>query len=140
MYEENVTLIGYNSKKQTYVYPIVGILVFIIAIFFLFFAEGNKKFASIGLIIFSICFFLGFVHLSKQPQIALKIIDDKYIIFYSYKEETVINLSDVIKIYYWPAQFGLKITVITHNGSDHFTYLLENIKEVKDGCFVKYYN
>ena len=87
MYEENVTLIGYNSKKQTYVYLIVGILVFVLAILFLFFAEGNEKFASIGLIIFSICFFLGFVHLSKQPQIALKIIDDKYIIFIRTKKK-----------------------------------------------------
>ena len=47
--EENVTLIGYNSKKQPYIFLGAAILIFIIAILCIFFAEGNKKFASIAL-------------------------------------------------------------------------------------------
>ena len=141
MCEGNVTLIGYHSKKQSYVFLIVGILVFITAIFCFFFAEGNNKYASIGLLIFGVMFVWGFVHLLKQPRIALKVIDDKYIFFNSSNSERIINLTEVKKVCYWPAQIGLKITFVTENGGEHVTYLLENVKEVKKhllGLFEKY--
>lgn len=131
MHDGNVTLIGYNSKKQPYVYFIVGILVIITAIFCFFFAEGNKKYASIGLIIIGMLFIIAFLSLLKQPKIALKVIDDKYIFFYSSGEEKVINVLEIEQVHYWPAQAGLKITFVTGDRKEHFTYLLENIGEVK---------
>ena len=36
-----------------------------------------------------------------------------------------------MKVYYWPAQVGLKITFVMKNDREHFTYLLSNCKEVK---------
>jgi uncharacterized membrane protein len=131
MNEERITLVGYNSKKQPYIFLVVGILIIITAVFCWFFAEGDAKYASIMLVIIGIFFIIGCFQILKQPSVALKIREDKTICFYSSYEETVINLDDVMKVYYWPAQVGLKITFVMKNDREHFTYLLSNCKEVK---------
>ena len=129
--EENVTLIGYNSKKQPYIFLGVSILIFIIAILWIFFAEGNKKFASIVLFLIGIGFMIGFFNLLKLPHIGIKVINDKYLYFYDKDDVKIIDICDVKKVNYWPATYGLKIVLFTSKGSEYFTYLLTNIKEVK---------
>ena len=125
------TLIGYNSKKQSYIFLIVAIIIFIIGILCFVFAEGEKKYASIGCIVVGILFLVCFIHLQKLPEVALKIIDDKEIYFYEKDRVKVIDLYSVIEVKYWPAQIGLKITFVTHENEEHFTYLLKNSKQVK---------
>lgn len=132
MSDENVTLVGYNSKKQAYIYLIVSAAIFITAILCFFFAEGNKKYASIALALIAIGFLAGFCYLLKQPKVALKIFNDRYICFYSSDREEKIDIHDIMRVYYWPAQMGLKITFVTEQGRKHFTYLLENAKQVKE--------
>lgn len=129
--QKKETLIGYNSKKQSYIFLIVAIIVFIIAILCFLFADGDKKYASIGCIVVGILFLFGFIHLLKLPEVALKIIDDKEIYFYEKDSVKVIDLYSVIEVKYWPAQIGLKITFVTHESGEHFTYLLKNSKQVK---------
>ena len=128
---ENVTLIGYNSKKQPYIFLVVSILIFIIGVLCIFFAEGNKKFASIAVFLIGIGFMIGFFNLLKLPHIGIKVINDKYLYFYDKDDVKIIDICDVEKVNYWPANYGLKITLFTSKGSEHFTYLLTNIKEVK---------
>lgn len=132
MLEENVTMVGYNSRKQAYIYLVVSATIFITAVLCFFFAEGNKKYASIVLALIAIGFLVGFCNLLKQPKIALKIFNDRYICFYSSNGEKQIDIHNVIRIHYWPAQMGLKITFVTEQGREHFTYLLENAKQVKE--------
>lgn len=129
--EENVTLIGYNSKKQPYIFLGVAILIFIIAILCIFFAEGNKKLASIALFLIGIGFMIGFFNLLKLPHIGIKVIDDKYLYFYDKHDMKIIDISNIEKVNYWPANYGLKIVLFTSKGSEYFTYLLSNIKDVK---------
>lgn len=43
MEEENVTLVGYQSKKQQYVFLAVSVAIFIVAILWCIFAEANSK-------------------------------------------------------------------------------------------------
>ena len=128
---ENVTLNGYSSKKQGYIYPVVSGLIFITAILFFFFAEENKKYASIPLALIAVGFLYGFIDLQRQPSIALKIFDDRYAAFYTSHSEKHIDLYSVKEVYYWPSSTGLKITFVTENGKEHFSYLLENADDVK---------
>ena len=129
--EENVTLIGYNSKKQPYIFLGVSILIFIIGVFCIFFAEGNKKFASIAVFLIGIGFMIGFFNLLKLPHIGIKVINDKYLYFYNKDDVKIIDICDVEKVNYWPANYGLKIVLFTSKGSEYFAYLLTNTKEVK---------
>ena len=129
--EENVTLIGYNSKKQPYIFLGAAILIFIVAILCIFFAEGNKKFASIAVFLIGIGFMIGFFYLLKLPHIGIKVINDKYLYFYDKDDVKIIDICDVEKVHYWPANYGLRIVLFTSKGSECFSYLLTNIKEVK---------
>jgi hypothetical protein len=128
--EENVTLIGYNSKKQPYIFLGVSILIFIIGVFCIFFAEGNKKFASIAVFLIGIGFMIGFFNLLKLHHIGIKVINDKYLYFYDKDDVKIIDICDVEKVNYWPANYGLKIVLFTSKGSEYFTYLLTNIVNV----------
>ncbi len=132
MSDRNVTLVGYRSKRQAYIYPIVSVVIFITAILCFFFAEGNKKYASIGLVLIAIGFLAGFCSSLKQPKIALKVFDDRYISFYSSDGEKQIDLNTVIQARYWPAKTGLEITFVTEQGREHFAYLLDNAKQIKE--------
>ena len=129
--DENITLVGYNSKKQPYIFLGVSILIFIIGVLYIFFAEGNKKFASIAVFLIGIGFMIGFFNLLKLPHIGIKVINDKYLYFYDKDDVKIIDICDVEKVNYWPANYGLKIVLFTSKGSEYFTYLLTNIKEVK---------
>lgn len=129
--DENITLVGYNSKKQPYIFLGVSILLFIIGVFCIFFAEGNIKFASIAVFLIGIGFMIGFFNLLKLPHIGIKVINDKYLYFYDKDDVKIIDICDVEKVNYWPANYGLKIVLFTSKGSEYFTYLLTNIKEVK---------
>ena len=131
MSDENLTLIGFNSKKQPYYCLVVSIVIFVTAIFWFFFAEGDKKYASIGLAVIAALFLAGFFSLRKQPKIALKVFDDRYLCFYSSDGEKRIDVQQVKRVSYWPAQAGLKITFVTDEGKEHFSYLLENADIVK---------
>lgn len=129
--EENVTLIGYNSKKQPYIGLVASILTFLTAILFAFFAKGNDKFAAILIFFIAIGFLFAFFDSLKQPNIGLKIVDDKYIIFYSREGEKIIKINEITKIHYWPGSFGLEIVIYTIYEREYFAYMLSNIKEVK---------
>jgi hypothetical protein len=129
--DENITLVGYNSKKQCYIVLGVSILMLIIGVFWIFFAEGNKKFASIAVFLIGIGFMIVFFNLLKLPHIGIKVINDKYLYFYDKDDVKIIDICDVEKVNYWPANYGLKIVLFTSKGSEYFTYLLTNIKEVK---------
>ena len=129
--EENVTLIGYNSKKQPYIILGAAILIFIMAILWIFFAQGNKKFASIALFLIGVGFMICFFNLLKLPHIGIKVIDDKYLYFYDKDDVKIIDISNIEKVNYWPGSYGLKIVLFTSKGSEYFTYLLSNIKDVK---------
>lgn len=129
--DENITLVGYNSKKQSYIVLGVSILIFIVGVFWIFFAEGNKKFASIAVFLIGIGFMIVFFNLLKLPHIGIKVINDKYLYFYDKDDVKIIDICDVEKVNYWPASYGLKIVLFTSKGSEYFAYLLTNIKEVK---------
>ena len=132
MLDENVTLIGYNSKKQAYIFLVASATTFITAILYFFFTEGNQKYASIVLALIAIGFLVVFCNLIKQPKIALKILSDRYIYFYSLDGEKQIDIHSVAQVNYWPASMGLKITFVTEQGNEYFAYLLENAKQVKE--------
>ena len=129
--DENITLVGYNSKKQPYIVLGVSILIFIIGVFWIFFAEGNKKFASIALFLIGIGFMIVFFNLLKLPHIGIKVINDKYLYFYDKDDVKIIDICYVEKVNYWPTSYGLKIVLFTSKGSEYFAYLLTNTKEVK---------
>ena len=132
MLDENVTLIGYNSKKQAYIFLVASATTFITAVLCFFFTEGNQKYASIVLVLIAIGFLVEFCNLIKQPKIALKIFSDRYIYFYSLDGEKQIDIHSVVQVNYWPASMGLKITFVTEQGNEYFAYLLENAKQVKE--------
>ena len=132
MRDENITAVGYNSKKQAYIYLLVSVAILAVAILVFFFAEGNKKYASVGAALVAFGFLAGVCNLLKQPKIAMKVFDDRYIFFYDIDEEKQIDIHSITKVYYWPANLGLKITFVTEQGREHFAYLLENAKEVKE--------
>ena len=74
---------------------------------------------------------IGFFNLLKLPHIGIKVIDDKYLYFYDKDDVKIIDISNIEKVNYWPANYGLKIVLFTSKGSEYFTYLLSNIKDVK---------
>ena len=92
--DENITLVGYNSKKQPYIFLGVSILIFIIGVLCIFFAEGNKKFASIAVFLIGIGFMIGFFNLLKLPHIGIKVINDKYLYFYDKDDVKIIGEID----------------------------------------------
>ena len=126
-----VTLTGYTSKKQPYIFLIIGIL----AIFLIPFAWISNKekalIATIGLSIFAFMFIFGFIKMLKEPNIAIKIINDKIIHFYKKDEETIIDLDKVSKVFYYPANFSFNFIFITETTEEHISYLLDNCDEVK---------
>ena len=132
MQEENITMVGYNSKKQAYIYLLVSILIFTIAILVFCFGEGNKKYFSIVTALVAVGFFVGSCDLLKQPKIALKVLNDRYIFFYDLGEEKQIDVHTVTHVYYWPAIMGLKMKFVTGQGGEYVGYLLANAKEVKE--------
>ena len=58
-------------------------------------------------------------------------VGSEHLILALLKEQEIIDICDVEKVNYWPANYGLKIVLFTSKGSEYFTYLLTNIKEVK---------
>ena len=74
---------------------------------------------------------IGFFNLLKLPHIGIKVIDDKYLYFYDKDNVKIIDISNIEKVKYWPAHYGIKIVLFTSKGSEYFTYLLSNIKDVK---------
>ena len=136
MSDENITLVGYHSKKQPYIGLTVSVLCLALAVLCVIFASGTKKIASLGLLLCSALFFVSFRYLSKQPRVALEVREDRYVTFYSSKKETRIDLGEVTAIHYWPWQLGLKIIFITPHGNEYFAYLLEDSKRVK-GALLK---
>lgn len=132
MIEEKVTLTGYNSKKQPYIFLVGSVLALIMGILCLIFADINDKYGCILCFLCSVVFVGAFVVELKQPEVALKIINNKRIFFYNRDGEKVVYLHEVKKVYYWPWTMGLKITFITSDNKIHFTCLLSNSKEVKE--------
>ena len=128
---DKVTLIGYTSKKQPYIFLIIGILA-ILTIPFAWISNKEKALiATIGLSIFAFMFILGFIKMLKEPNIAIKIINDKIIHFYKKDEETIIDLDKVSKVFYYPANFSFNFIFITETTEEHISYLLDNCDEVK---------
>lgn len=131
--EENVTLVGYQSKKQQYVFLAVSVAIFIVAILWCIFVEANSKYASIAIALIAIGFLVGFFQERKNPKVALKVFHDKFIVFYSSYGEEKIDFDDVAQVNYWPANSGLKITFLTHQGNGmYFSCLLANAQQVKE--------
>ena len=128
---DKVTLIGYTSKKQPYIFLIIGILA-ILTIPFAWISNKEKALiATIGLSIFAFMFIYGFINELKQPDIAIKIINNKLIYFYKKDEETIIDLDKVSKVFYYPANFSFNFIFITETTEEHISYLLDNCDEVK---------
>ena len=131
MIEEKVTLIGYNSKKQPYIFLVASVLVFIMGILFLLFADAQDKYGCI------LCFFMGtgflfcFVSELKQPDERIKIIDDRRIVFYTRNGKQIINIYEVRYVEYWPNKVGIKMRFYTMSGNQLVTCMLRNSKEVK---------
>ena len=128
---ENITLEGYNSKKQAYIYLVVSIFTITISVLLYFLAEGNKKYASIPLLFIGVGFLIGYFHFLKLPKLAFKVIDNRFIHFYDKGTEKVFDLHEVEKIHYWKANFGLKIIIFTSEKREYLAYLLEDAKNVK---------
>ena len=132
---DKVTLIGYTSKNQAYIFLIIGILA-ILTIPFSWISNKEKALiATIGLSIGGFMFIYGFINELKQPDIAIKIINDKLIYFYKKDEETIIDLDKVSKVFYYPANFSFNFIFITETTEEHISYLLDNCDEVKKTYF-----
>lgn len=128
---DKVTLIGYTSKKQAYIFLIIGILILLTIPFVWIFNKEKALIATNGLSIGGFMFIYGFINELKQPDIAIKIINDKLIYFYKKDEETLIDLDKVSKVFYYPAYFSFKFIFITETTEEHISYLLDNCDEVK---------
>ena len=76
-------------------------------------------------------FIYVFINELKQPDIAIKIINDKLIYFYKKDEEIIIDLDKVSKVVYYTAYFSFNFIFITETTEEHITYLLDNCDEVK---------
>ena len=128
---DKVTLIGYTSKKQAYIYLIIGILILLTIPFIWIYNKEKALIATIGLLIGGFMFIYVFINELKQPDIAIKKINDKLIYFYKKDEETIIDLDKVSKVIYYPAYFSFKFIFITETTEERITYLLDNCDEVK---------
>ena len=96
-----------------------------------FFAEENKKFASIGAILIGVGFLYGYFSLLKSPEIAFKIVNDQYIYLYDVDEETRIHIDEIQKVLYWPASMGIKFIFITSDKRYSMSYLVKDRKKIK---------
>ena len=131
MMKERITLVGYASKKQPYIFLVVSIFVFIMGLLFLMFADANDKYGSIICFLISLGFAFCFISELKQPDERIRIIEDKKIIFYAHNSEQIINLYDVRYVEYWPFQAGLKMRINIMGRNLLLSCMLKNSKEVK---------
>lgn len=128
---DKVTLIGYTSKNQAYIFLIIGILILLTIPFAWISNKEKALIATIGLSIGGFMFIYGFINELKQPDIAIKIINDKLIYFFKKDEEIIIDLDKVSKVFYYPANFSFNFIFITETTEEHISYLLDNCDEVK---------
>ena len=131
MIEEKVTLTGYNSKKQPYIFLVSSVSALIMGVLLLIFLDIKEKYACIICFLMSVGFLFCFFSELKQPNERIKIIEDRKVVFYTRKSEQIINLYDVKSVEYWPARVGLKMRFNLMSGNRLVSCMLKNSKEVR---------